>query len=74
VLSDPLDQPELLADNPSLALSPARRNPYLDPLHHIQTTLLRRLREAASEAERDRWLDPLVRSVNAIAAGIRNTG
>jgi phosphoenolpyruvate carboxylase len=64
---------ELLADNAPLALSLTRRGPYLDPLNHIQLTLLRRFR-TASEEERDRWLDPLLRSINAIAAGTRNTG
>jgi phosphoenolpyruvate carboxylase len=65
---------ELIADNPSLALSLARRNPYLDPLNRIQIVLLERYRAAEDEAERERWLDPLVRSINAIAAGMRNTG
>jgi phosphoenolpyruvate carboxylase len=65
----------LLEELPSLALSLHRRNPYLDPLNHIQVALLRRARnpEAAPE-ERERWLDPLLRSINAIAAGMRNTG
>jgi len=68
------DKAELLADNPTLALSLTRRNPYLDPLNHIQLVLLRRYREAGTEEERERWLDPLLRSINAIAAGMRNTG
>jgi phosphoenolpyruvate carboxylase len=64
----------LLAENPTLALSLTRRNPYLDPLNHIQIVLLRRYRAAATDEERERWLDPLLRSINAIAAGMRNTG
>ncbi|MDX1654851.1 MAG: phosphoenolpyruvate carboxylase [Candidatus Competibacteraceae bacterium] len=66
---------ELLGDNPSLALSLARRNPYLDPLNHIQITLLKRHR-ALPEAQREDspWLGPLLRSINALAAGMRNTG
>ena len=52
-----------------------RRNPYLDPLNHIQITLLERYRdESLSDAEREMWLVPLLRSINAIAAGMRNTG
>jgi phosphoenolpyruvate carboxylase len=52
-----------------------RRDPYLDPLNHIQIKLLKRYRdESLSEEERDSWLDPLLRSINAIAAGMRNTG
>ena len=65
----------LLADNPTLALSLSRRAPYLDPLNHIQITLIQRYRDhALHEEERTAWLDPLLRTINAIAAGIRNTG
>jgi phosphoenolpyruvate carboxylase len=69
----------LLADNPPLALSLARRNPYLDPLNHIQVALLKRHREAIAQAQREGatsspWLEPLLRSINALAAGMRNTG
>ncbi|RMD79236.1 MAG: phosphoenolpyruvate carboxylase [Gammaproteobacteria bacterium] len=66
---------QLLEENPALAFSLSRRNPYLDPLNHIQITLLRRYRHPAlSEEERRIWLDPLLRSINAISAGMRNTG
>jgi phosphoenolpyruvate carboxylase len=65
----------LIEDNPVLALSLSRRNPYLDPLSHIQIMLLRRCRNAKlDEAEQASWIDPLLRTINAIAAGIRNTG
>ncbi|OOG23774.1 phosphoenolpyruvate carboxylase [Thioalkalivibrio denitrificans] len=67
----------LLDENPTLALSLMRRNPYLDPLNHIQITLLRRhraLHERTDEVETDPWIRPLLRSINAIAAGMRNTG
>lgn len=65
----------LLEETPTLALSLSRRNPYLDPLNHIQITLLKRYRdEALAEDEREQWLEPLLRSINAIAAGMRNTG
>ena len=65
----------LLEENPTLALSLKRRSPYLNPLNHIQTTLLKRYRDLElPENERAIWLDPLLRSINAIAAGIRNTG
>ncbi len=66
---------ELLDENIPLKLSLSRRNPYLDPLNNIQLTLLRRFRdERARSDERQIWLDPLLRSINAIAAGMRNTG
>ena len=65
----------LLDDYPALSLSLMRRDPYLDPLNHIQIKLLKHYRdESLSEEERDSWLDPLLRSINAIAGGMRNTG
>jgi phosphoenolpyruvate carboxylase len=65
----------LLDDNPALSVSLMRRDPYLDPLSHIQIKLLKHYRDTSlSEEERDSWLDPLLRSINAIAAGMRNTG
>lgn len=66
---------ELLEETPGLQTSLARRNPYLDPLNYIQIMLLQRYRDSSqSEEERERWLEPLLRSINAIAAGMRNTG
>ncbi len=65
----------LLEENPSLGLSLFRRNPYLDPLNNIQITLLSRYRDGSlPETRRERWLHPLLRSINAIASGMRNTG
>ncbi len=66
----------LMAENPILALSLNRRNPYLDPLNQIQIMLLKRHREhdADNHTSDDPWLEPLLRSINAIAAGMRNTG
>ncbi len=65
----------LLEDNPSLALSLSRRDPYLDPLNHIQIRLLRRYRNLAEDSpEKQRVIDPMLRTINAIAAGMRNTG
>ncbi len=64
----------LLEETPDLAHSLARRNAYLDPLNHIQVAVLGRYRNETDEAHREQWLDPLLRSINAIAAGMRNTG
>jgi len=65
----------LMEENESLMLSLLRRNPYLDPLNHIQITLLKRYRDPnLSEEQRRVWLNALLRSINAIAAGMRNTG
>jgi len=64
-------QSELLGDDPGLARSLARRRPYMDPLNQIQTVLIRRCRDNPEDA---RWKDALLRSINGIAAGMRNTG
>jgi phosphoenolpyruvate carboxylase len=64
----------LMEETPDLQLSLARRNTYLDPLNHVQIALLERYRREAVADEREQWLDPLLRSINAIAAGMRNTG
>jgi len=65
----------LLEDNPTLALSLSRRRPYIDPINHIQVRMLKRYRSGSVwESEQDTWLTPLKRSINAIAAGMRNTG
>ncbi len=63
-----------LEESPALALSLARRKPYLDPLNHIQVRLIRRTRPEADAEEQEKWLMPMMRSINAIASGMRNTG
>lgn len=65
---------QLMEETPDLQLSLARRNIYLDPLNHIQVVLLERYRQGTTPEDREQWLDPLLRSINAIAAGVRNTG
>ncbi|MCB1803264.1 MAG: phosphoenolpyruvate carboxylase, partial [Gammaproteobacteria bacterium] len=66
---------ELLDENPLLKTSLTRRDPYLDPLNHIQLELLDRYRDPETrEGDREASLDPLLRSINAIAGGMRNTG
>ncbi len=65
----------LLANDAVLKLSLSRRDPYLDPLAHLQIDLLRKYRDAnRTDAERDLWQAALASSINAIAAGLRNTG
>ena len=66
---------ELLDENPLLKTSLARRDPYLDPLNHIQLELIERYRNPETrDSDREASLDPLLRSINAIAGGMRNTG
>ncbi len=65
----------LLEEHPDLAASLTRRRPYLDPLNYIQVSLLKRLRaEPGTDDAPSPWLEPLLRSINAVAAGLRNTG
>lgn len=65
---------KLLDDDPLLALSLDRRSPYLDPLNYIQANLLARRRSGMESADEDIGLDALLRTINGIAAGMRNTG
>jgi phosphoenolpyruvate carboxylase len=68
----------LMDETPLLALSLQRRDPYLDPLNSIQIHLLRESRALQAtqgdEGDENPWMSPLLRSINAIAAGMRNTG
>lgn len=70
-----IGQNQLLAQQPDLATSLRWRDAYLDPMNHIQIELLKRRRnETLSEAQETAISDPLLRTINAIAAGLRNTG
>lgn len=70
-----INSTSLIEDNPALALSLSRRRPYLDPLNHIQIVLLKRFRDGEiTDTERDRWRDPLMRTISALSTGLRNTG
>jgi len=60
---------ELLDRHPVVQRSVRLRNPYVDPMNAIQVELLRRYR-AGDEAA----VQPLLRSIAGIAAGLRNTG
>ncbi|MCM0019174.1 MAG: phosphoenolpyruvate carboxylase, partial [Tagaea sp.] len=59
-----------LASSPGLAPSLDRRKPYLDAMNALQAALLAKARGKNGE----RWRHPLLLTVNAIAAGMRNTG
>ena len=66
---------ELMAETPLLQYSLERREPYIDPLNHIQITTLARHRKHLAQSEDDSpWLDELLLTINALAAGLRNTG
>ncbi len=64
--------PHLLHDTPWLKNAIAVREPYLEPLHHLQILLLERIRSQGGD-------DPALRralllTINGLAAGLRNTG
>lgn len=68
---------QLLENNYYLARSQFNRNPYLEPLHHIQIVLLERTRQLAREGKEKQaeiWMPSLLRTIHAIAGGMRNTG
>jgi phosphoenolpyruvate carboxylase len=67
-------QADLLDEAPWLQRSIRVRNPYIDPMNHVQVALLRRLRENPREAEAEEMREAVRLSVNGIAAGLRGTG
>ena len=64
-------QTSRLANNASLARSIQHRFPYIDPLHHLQVELVRRLRAGNTDERIHRGIHL---SINGIASGLRNTG
>ena len=72
---DVIGSDTFLREDVPLALSIKRRNSYLDPLNEIQITLLRCLKVDPND-KKPRLMDHaiLLRSINAIAAGLQNTG
>ena len=59
----------LLGDSPALQRRLSHRNPWIDPLTHLQVELLDRSRSGQADAR-----DPLLATITGIAAGMRNTG
>ena len=64
-------QREFLEGNPTLARSFRNRSPYIDPLNHLQVTLLKRFRGGDSD---ERMKHAIMLTINGIAAGLRNSG
>lgn len=62
---------ELMQRSPVLARSISVRNPYVDPINLMQIESLRRLRADPNDVDA---LDLLLRTMNGVAAGLRNTG
>jgi len=61
----------LLQDNPTFARSLLTRSPYIDPLNHLQVSLLERHR-AGDDSEQVKRAIHL--TINGIATGLRNSG
>lgn len=62
---------ELIEENTILKVGVAARNPYINILNIIQCELLTRLRK---DPGNEKLLQGLLKTVNGIAAGMRNTG
>jgi len=61
--------------NMAQSRSQVYRAPYLAPLHQIQLVLLKRTRELERKGEdSSMWQPALLRTINGIASGMRNTG
>ena len=69
------EQDRLLDGSPVLQRSIALRNPYVDALSFLQVELLSRIRDLPEgDPEYADTLEAILRSVNGVAAGLRNTG
>jgi phosphoenolpyruvate carboxylase len=64
-------QERLLERDAVLRRSIDRRNPYVDPISFVQVEMLRRLRAGEPEPQ---TLRTILRTVNGIAGGLKNTG
>jgi phosphoenolpyruvate carboxylase len=64
-------QRQFLQSNPSLARSFRNRQPYIDPLNHLQVGLLRRFRSGDQD---DKVKRAILLTINGIASGLRNSG
>ncbi len=66
---------ELLQASPTLRRQIELRNPYVDPLNHVQIELLARVRALPAEhPDRERVERALLTTILGIAAGVRNVG
>lgn len=64
----------LLENQPVLAESIRRRNPYVDPLNYLQIRFLAHWREASDEQRTETLRRLLALTVNGIAFGMKSTG
>jgi phosphoenolpyruvate carboxylase len=65
----------LLEHDPTLARAIELRNPYVDPISHLQVELIKRLRAATGENDERADMEYAVQvTLIGISAGLRNTG
>jgi phosphoenolpyruvate carboxylase len=65
----------LLEHDPTLARAIELRNPYVDPISHLQVELIKRLRAATGESDERADMEYAVQvTLIGISAGLRNTG
>ena len=68
----------LLEHQTALMLSVQRREPYIHPINYIQIMLLKKYRQTQHETKEqeieNEYLELVLRSIGAIASGMRNTG
>jgi len=64
----------LLENQPVLAQSIYRRNPYVDPLNYLQIRFLKRWRGAGEERRTEKLRRLLALTVNGVAFGMKSTG
>lgn len=67
-------QKHLLENQPILAQSIRLRNPYVDPLNHIQIRFLRVWRKASASERTEQLRRLLALTVKGIASGMKSTG
>ncbi len=68
-------QRDVLDNEPELQRSIRLRNPYVDPLNYLQVELLRRLRSMeAGDESYEATMATILMTINAVAAGMKNTG
>lgn len=65
---------ELLDTEPWLQNSIRVRNPYVDPMNHIQVELLKHFRNATDDEKAEKLGRAILQSVNGIVAGLQSVG
>ncbi|KAB7744881.1 phosphoenolpyruvate carboxylase [Nostocoides sp. F2B08] len=75
LLLDLLGQEDMLDRKPHLRTAVALRRPFVDVLSVLQLRCLREVRSAGADGEEQSpWREPLLLTVNGLAAGLQNTG